>query len=54
MVSEKVLIHTYGNMNKKNKEENKKIYRLVLENGKETMKWINSLKILHRLKQMEK
>ena len=25
-----------------------------LENGKETMKWINSLKILHRLKQMEK
>ena len=35
-------------------QENKKIYRLVLENGKETMKWINSLKILHRLKQMEK
>ena len=35
-------------------QENKKIYRLVLENGKETMKWINSLKILHRLKQAEK
>ncbi|MGM9857970.1 MAG: lysophospholipid acyltransferase family protein [Bacilli bacterium] len=35
-------------------QEGKKIYRLVLENGRETMKWINSLKILHRLKQVDK